>query len=611
MNRQDVRTHVQAEVLARIRDSLRQLDEDTHGYVVALHAPTGIGKTKTILDLAEELDEYDFVVFVRTRTELSAWVKNSLKFYSRLPSITLAKGLSCTLTVAETADALPCHRCRLRREIEEFDYEYILNTFRRLSTYDPYKVAEYLRRQRVGFCIYSIFKQLGRISGSRIHVYTYPYLFRTGLHTILLRDLGIEDVSEARQEVIAVCDEAHCLEKLFLNPDIRVSIPILKQVLVEVDAVSTRVEQEVGEDISDTADLVRDLALYLTEIIEELSERLRDEDVLPSAKLVDLVESNLGPVRELSRLLDTLRNIAARVLAQEVREELALTRLAHFISALEHVDDESTVLVYSQEGLEVRNVDTTKLYRECLADYKAAILMSGTLQDKEYLARVWGIPHKKLKYLDYSDVRLGQYEVYVVPNLTSLYVARRRFLDAYAHAIEQIYELAEKNVLAVFTSYSMMKSVYSRLSKSLREVTYVETPETKLGQVEEFVKKLNRENTRALIFAVADGRLVEGIELTDEDSSSLISDVVIAGYPAPPPTGYVKLLLTRLSKLSGLSKDYIVKQWVFIKVKQALGRAIRSPRDRARFWLLDVRFRDKEIQELLRLEDVQEVKLGV
>ncbi len=130
---------------------------------------------------------------------------------------------------------------------------------------------------------------------------------------------------------------------------------------------------------------------------------------------------------------------------------------------------------------------------------------------------------------------------------------------------------------------------------------------------EEVLRKLQEgreEKKRYAIISVAHGKLVEGIEFIDEDKGdSLIDTVVIAGIPYPVPDAYhrrsAESILKRLgTEEGGYSDDgvyidvgrlkamYFLMQPALIAVRQAIGRAIRTPSDRATIFLADSRFNE-------------------
>jgi len=147
----------------------------------------------------------------------------------------------------------------------------------------------------------------------------------------------------------------------------------------------------------------------------------------------------------------------------------------------------------------------------------------------------------------------------------------------YASYLLKIYYSAKSHVLAVFPSYEYMNAITSKL----KIPTYVESEESP-------VESLAKLNERTLICAVSRGKLTEGIELVDEEGRSRISDVAVVGIPYPP----VDDLTEDFSNRAGIPLHDFLRINAWIAVRQAVGRAIRGPEDRANLWLLDRRFEE-------------------
>ena len=138
-------------------------------------------------------------------------------------------------------------------------------------------------------------------------------------------------------------------------------------------------------------------------------------------------------------------------------------------------------------------------------------------------------------------------------------------------------------------------SVAQRISNYIQGPKFVEDRLTPIQEV----KKLILAGGRRVILAVAHGKLLEGIELV-EGGKSLIDSVVIAGIPYPVPDDLYKLRFAKVTQRLGIEdgtreigqfeREYFRHQPALMTVKQAIGRAVRYPEDRARIILADSRF---------------------
>ncbi len=84
----------------------------------------------------------------------------------------------------------------------------------------------------------------------------------------------------------------------------------------------------------------------------------------------------------------------------------------------------------------------------------------------------------------------------------------------------------------------------------------------------------------------------------------------IVGFPYPEyKDKYLNSVIDYLAKKKGLEgkakeafRWFIMKEKAIIKVRQTMGRAIRSPQDEADIWLIDKRFTYRDITEKLGIE---------
>lgn len=114
-----------------------------------------------------------------------------------------------------------------------------------------------------------------------------------------------------------------------------------------------------------------------------------------------------------------------------------------------------------------------------------------------------------------------------------------------------------------------------------------------------------------MVNAVAGGKLVEGVEYTGPQGS-LVGTVFIAGVPYPQPDDQLRDRLQALSRRLGPreAREILYELTAAVKVRQAIGRAQRSPRDRLLIVLGDNRFLRRRLSSHLRL-GVDHVAVGL
>jgi DNA excision repair protein ERCC-2 len=137
-----------------------------------------------------------------------------------------------------------------------------------------------------------------------------------------------------------------------------------------------------------------------------------------------------------------------------------------------------------------------------------------------------------------------------------------------------------------------MRAIVSELPDIVNTITETSQP---LLEVVRQVKVLDK----AILNAVAGGRLAEGIEIV-EKGESVIRLVIIIGVPYPQPDDYTQAIVTEINRAGGSSADFF-KEVATVRVLQAIGRAIRSEQDRAMIVLSDSRYISQQLLSRLGL----------
>ena len=590
---------VQRDALIKIISFIMSTKNDSKCKVIAVNAPTGMGKTLIALSAAWLLrDELSTMIFVRTRNQLTSFVRDAMKFFKIYPPVAVAKTKACLVAETDDAEFMPCKTCDLRKTPMPDDYKMIVDTVAKLGTYDPYKIVEWMKSNNVKLCPYFVLKRLSSVTSCPFRIYTYPYMFRDFLTEIAFKELA--DDRDLRPEslredvkLMAVVDEAHNIESAALSTEISVSKTVVE-----------RAGKEIGRYVSLSyvrrhEDLFRALGDVLKLLLDKLSEleRRKAEEIVvkPFVEEIEKIVRSYG--YDYDDFVSDLRDIVVAIYeAKRITRERArsyLNTIRKLLLVMKHVDNNNVVLTYDKGHLEVRRTDPTVIYDSYLSKFNYVILMSGTLPAREYMTTIWSVPEDKLLYLDYSNVPFGKVMKKIVHGVTSKYTERNeKTYRKYAEYIVMTYRRARANVLVLTPCYEFAANVYRLLPEDVRKVTILETPDVKIGDVEAKARK-----ERLVLLAVSRGKLCEGIELVDDNGRSLISDVVIAGIPYPRPTEYQKIVESKIVKrVSKDGRDAEVKLWLYrniqawIQVRQACGRSIRHPEDSATWWLVDNRF---------------------
>ena len=216
------------------------------------------------------------------------------------------------------------------------------------------------------------------------------------------------------------------------------------------------------------------------------------------------------------------------------------------------------------------------------------IFMSGSLPSYEYIKNVWGIDGLYIDIETEINFKFGERKWFIADDVTTKLVLRSKYIDTYKEYLMKLLKTAKPVVLVVFPSYEFM-SRFTDIAKHYECI--IEHEEG--TKIEEVINKVINENIKC-IYAVAGGRLTEGIEVT-KDSKSLIKTIIMVGVPYPEPSEYLtkktEKLLKRIRLNSELKYRYLFHEPAKILTKQAIGRGIRHEEDVNIILLLDWRYK--------------------
>ena len=199
------------------------------------------------------------------------------------------------------------------------------------------------------------------------------------------------------------------------------------------------------------------------------------------------------------------------------------------------------------------------------------------------------------------------------PNQAMLYLPERRldprdprFADDAAPVVEDVLEATHGRAFVLFTSNAVMRAVADRLAARLPYPARVQGDAPKGKLLEWF-----RSERNPVLFATAS--FWEGVDVVGE----CLSCVIVDRLPFPPPDDPIVSARSRLLEESGVDPfDALMVPAAIVRLKQGLGRLIRSTSDKGLMCILDGRILTKSygrrIMEALpparRVHDLAEVR---
>jgi len=547
----------------------RALDALDNGEGVIINSPTGTGKTLMGLEIGRRYSEEHgfkyFDVFVRTRSQYTPWEENARKLGLRFTGL-MAKSLFCQFISKEYYEV--CEICGVSKEdADEVDdhqhkwtriYENV-----KCSECDVPKIDECFETNKLGGCVSygdpeEYIEKLQKVGILKFAIETkkkgvcaYPNMVSISADFRIFSYIYYFLKLIATTGELLIFDEAHNLE---LQELMRHTVSVydfmsLSRSKMEKELLKFAFKRFIETESLDTK--IKDIqGNELT--IEELLLQFEDEGVKVIKKCKFVLSADDSFFKEKT-------DKYYRVIAKD--PSVLLSRL------------------------------NTERY----------VLMSGTMPSEKYLKEVWGL--EKFEYIDvwrdYHDQLKDFYHMNIFVVDADL-TYKNRNGNIYKEVAEFIKENLRKDGinLVATTSKQMMADLSLFLHADFLE---------RDGKID--FEELQRLPDGSIILAYEGGRLTEGIELT-KNGKSRIKAIFIVGFPYPEyKDKYLNSVIDYLAEKKGLDgkakeafRWFIMKEKAIIKVRQTMGRAIRSPQDEADIWLIDKRFTYRDIAEKLGIE---------
>jgi Rad3-related DNA helicase len=194
-----------------------------------------------------------------------------------------------------------------------------------------------------------------------------------------------------------------------------------------------------------------------------------------------------------------------------------------------------------------------------------------------------------------SPFAAEQLQVHVVRQISTRFQHRAGSLDPIADIIGRQYQATPGNYLAFFSSFDYLEQVAAQFALRFPAVPLWRQPRrmNEAGR-DTFLGRFTLDSC-GVGFAVLGGAFGEGIDLP---GARLIGAFIATlGLPQMNPVN--EQIRQRMQHTFGAGYDYTYLYPGMQKVVQAAGRVIRTEADRGVVYLIDDRFGQSEVQELL------------
>ena len=245
--------------------------------------------------------------------------------------------------------------------------------------------------------------------------------------------------------------------------------------------------------------------------------------------------------------------------------------------------------------LTLRNVVPAGFVRPRLTAARSTVLFSATLNPRHYYRDLLGLPDNTAWVDVESPFQRSQLDVHIVSRISTRYTHRQASLAPIVQLLAEQFQARPGNYLAFFSSFDYLQQV-----AELMAATHPQIPmwQQSRGMAEAdrqaFLDRFTPES-QGIGFAVLGGAFGEGIDLP---GARLIGAFIATlGLAQINPVN--EQLKQRMSLLFGAGYDYTYLYPGMQKVVQAAGRVIRGQDDRGVVMLIDDRFAERKIQQLL------------
>ena len=243
----------------------------------------------------------------------------------------------------------------------------------------------------------------------------------------------------------------------------------------------------------------------------------------------------------------------------------------------------------------IRNVVPAPFLKPRFAAAHSAALFSATLSPRDYYQDMLGLPENAAWIDVASPFEARQLAVQVVKSISTRYPHRQQSAAPIAQLIAQQYGTAPGNYLAFFSSFDYLQLVATLFRDRHPDIPVWEQSRRMDEQQRSAFLERFAPGGRGVGFAVLGGSFAEGIDLRGDR----LVGAFIATLGLPQINEVNEQMKARMGAVFGAGYDYTYLYPGIQKVVQAAGRVIRTREDRGVVYLIDDRFAQPAVRQLL------------
>ncbi|VVP76720.1 hypothetical protein PS934_00308 [Pseudomonas fluorescens] len=243
----------------------------------------------------------------------------------------------------------------------------------------------------------------------------------------------------------------------------------------------------------------------------------------------------------------------------------------------------------------LRNVVPAGFIRPRLTAARSTVLFSATLSPRHYYADLLGTPADTVCIDVESPFHADQLQVHIVDQISTRFVHRQASLEPIVDLIARQFCERPGNYLAFFSSFDYLQQVAQLLAEKHPHINlWSQSRGMGEAQRQQFLDQFHADG-QGVGFAVLGGAFGEGIDLP---GARLIGAFIATlGLAQLNPVN--EQLKRRMAAIFGAGYDYTYLYPGVQKVVQAAGRVIRTQQDQGVVMLIDDRFGESKVRQLL------------
>src|SRR3989338_4395495 len=558
---------------------------------IIIHAPTGIGKTASVLAPALSFAmNRDLVVFFLTSRQTQHKIavdtlKQIKKKYGDNFGVAdiIGKKWMCLqeLEALNSGDFIDyCKKLR-----DEGQCEFYLNTRKKsmsptivaeqnlneLKVIGPLHVEEVIENcRKPKLCPYEMVSLLAK--DAKVIISDYNYIFNQDIRGSLFGR-----ANKKLENSIVIIDEGH-------------NLPERAREMLTAKLSTFIIDRAIKEASKHEFYNVLSILKNIKDIFNELGFDLnfnKEEKLVRKYEFIDKINENGNYdeyVNELNNIGDLIR---------EKQKQSFVGSIGKFLEAWLNEDNGfarvlSKDFINNNLTLNYRCLDPSLITKDVIERSYATIIMSGTLTPTFMYKDILGFNNNTIEKVYGNPFPKNNRLCLIVPETTTKFT--RRNDEEYARIAEVCNKIIGKipgNAALFFPSYDLRDKVYKNLYNICAKKFLIEKQNLSKEEKEKILEEFKRyKDEGAVLLAVSTGNFGEGIDLPGD----FLKGVIIVGLPLEKPDLETKELIEYYEEKYGKGFDYGYIFPAITKCLQNAGRCIRTETDKGVIVFLDERF---------------------